>query len=116
VRALALAVMLALAGGCYHTYYHFDAPPLVASQKYTGKWRVSLVAGIIELNEPVSLDKGCPGGQVAMIEEVTTPAGAIIGALINAVVAEFPLVHFRAVTMQCSPAIVAPTQVAPRPQ
>jgi hypothetical protein len=106
--AAAIGASVALAG-CYHTVYHFDAPKTGRSVRYDGSWRLALIAGALELSEPVALGGACPGGQIAEITEVSTFGNVVVSLLINAITLEFPLVHFRSVTVDCGP----PTPAAP---
>jgi hypothetical protein len=115
MRAVILAVALTLLAGCYKTVYHFDAPAARPSAAYDGRWRTSLFAGIVEVASPVALDGACPGAQVALIEEEGTVLNVLAAGLINLIVAELPLVHFRSVTVHCSPPVGVPTPLAPRP-
>jgi hypothetical protein len=112
--AVALAALSAL-GGCYRTVYHFEAPPQARSQRYDEAWRTSIIAGVLELNAPVSLDEACPGGRVARVEEESGVLNVLAAMVLNAVLFELPLFHFRSVSVDCAYGGVPEGPVAPRP-
>jgi hypothetical protein len=113
--AAALAA-LATVAGCWRTTYHFDAMPGAPSAAYDGRWRLGLVAGIIETSAAVDLDHACGGAPVATIEEETTFLNALASGALNIIVAELPVFHFRSVTATCAAPTRAPMPGAVRPQ
>jgi hypothetical protein len=79
-RFAPLFVLMTLAG-CFSTNLTFQRGMHASvADGWEGKYHHGLVYGLVELSEPVALDKICPSG-VASVHQETTFVNGLIGAL-----------------------------------
>jgi outer membrane lipoprotein SlyB len=75
MRFLAMLLAATALAGCFHVRYTNDTP--VAAEPAEQNWHHNVVFGLVEVSEPVNVNKACPGGVGLVKSEESFVAGLV---------------------------------------